>query len=121
MLSEFPQVKQEQGGGRRRWFQDGEMELILWFGATELPEGFQICYPGSGQKEHALTWRAGSGFNHAWVDTGDARPDKNMTPILVADGAVPWESLRQDFTTRSAGLEPALREFVITRLAEGGR
>lgn len=121
MLSEFPLVKQEKGGGRRRWFQDGDMELIVWFGATEQPEGFQICYPGTGQREHALTWRTGLGFNHARVDTGDTRPDKNMTPILVADGAVPWEMLRQDFAARSAGLEPALREFVMTRLAEGGR
>lgn len=113
-------MKQEQGGGRRRWFQDEAMELIVWLGAAGQFEGFQLCYPGAGRREHALTWRAGGGFAHNRVDTGDTRPDKNMTPILVADGEVPWEGLRRDFAARGAALEPALREFVNARLAEGG-
>jgi hypothetical protein len=84
------------------------------------PEGFQLCYQSEEWQEHALTWREGSGFSHARVDTGDTRPDKNLTPILVADGAVPWERLRRDFAEDSAHLEPALREFIATRLAGGG-
>ncbi len=121
MFKEFAQVKQEAGDGRRRWFSDGERELIVWFDAGSRPVGFQLCYPGAGRREHALTWRAGGGFAHNRVDTGDTRPDKNLAPILVADGNVPWEKLRRDFAEHCAGLEPALQEFITTRLAEGGK
>ena len=121
MFQEFPQVKQEAGGGRRRWFADDGMELIVLFDAKAQVEGIQICYPDARQREHALTWRLTGGFDHNRVATGDTRPDKNMTPILVADGIVPWETLRREFAKRSAALEPALQEFITTRLAEGGK
>jgi hypothetical protein len=118
MLKEFNRVRQEPTG-RRRWFEDDAMELIVWLDAADVPEGFQLCYPGAGRREHALTWRAADGFAHNRVDTGDTRPDKNMAPILVADGEVPWERLQRDFAARSAELEPALREFVGAKLAQG--
>lgn len=114
-------MKQDESAGSRRWFEDAGMELIVWFDPAASPVGFQLCYPGAGRREHALTWRAGGGFAHNRVDSGDTRPDKNMTPILVADGSVPWDSLRGEFAARSAGLEPALREFVSAKLAEGGK
>lgn len=97
------------------------MELIVWLDAAGQPEGFQICYVGRMREEHALTWRRQAGFTHNRVDTGDTRPDKNLTPILVPDGEVPWDILRREFAASCDGLEPALRDFVTTRLAEGGR
>lgn len=97
------------------------MELIVWLDAAGTPEGFQICYPGASRREHALTWRVRDGFAHNRVDSGDTRPDKNMSPILVADGEVPWELLDREFRERSARLEPALRDFVLARLGEGKR
>ncbi len=119
MLSEFRQVKQEGGPGHRRWFQADGLELIVWYDHERRPEGFQLCYEASDQKERALTWRPGAGFNHAWVESGDSRPDKNMTPILVPDGAVPWALVESRFEQHSAGLEPALRDYV--RAALNGR
>ena len=116
MLAEFKNVKQEAGPNRRRWFQDETMELIVWYGAGDIPEGFQICYPGTDDEERALTWREGQGFSHARVDGGDARPDKNLTPILVPDGAVTWSRVEAAFAERSAELEPAIRDFVSSRL-----
>lgn len=116
MLVEFPHVKQEAGPNRRRWFQGEGMELIIWYGAGEAPEGFQICYQGPDRRERALTWRAGRGFTHAQVDGGDSRPDKDLTPILVKDGAVPWELVQGEFEQRSTGLEPALRNYVLGAL-----
>ncbi|MDQ5979685.1 MAG: hypothetical protein QG602_2660 [Verrucomicrobiota bacterium] len=115
-MTQEPGVK-----GRRRWFQGSGFELVVWLDATERLEGFQICYVGALQREHALTWRRLSGFAHNRVDTGDTRPDKNLTPILVPDGAVPWERLRREFAECSEGMEAALRDFVSARLAEGGR
>lgn len=120
VLEEFNHVRQEPGAGRRRWFQGGGLELIVWLDAAGRTEGFQICYPGEMKREHALTWRERGGFSHARVDAGDTRPDKNLTPILVQDGAVPWAMLRAEFAEGSAKLDAALREFVSARLAEGG-
>lgn len=119
MLAELLNVKQEGGTTRRRWFQGDGMELIVWYAATGEPEGFQICYETPDRKEHALTWRPDRGFTHAEVRSGDTRPDKNMTPILVKDGAVPWTLVRGEFERRSAGLEPAVRDYVLGAL--GGR
>ncbi|HEX7631183.1 MAG TPA: hypothetical protein VF388_03550 [Lacunisphaera sp.] len=119
MFKEFARVKQEAGDGRRRWFDDDGMELIVWLDAADQPRGFQLCYQGAGRQEHALTWRAPGGFAHNRVLSGDSRPDKNQTPILVPDGVVPWAQLRREFAARSGALEPALREFITTRLAEG--
>lgn len=115
-------MKQEPGvPGRRRWFQGGGLELIVWLDEAGQPDGFQICYVGESRREHALTWRRSGGFAHNRVDGGDTRPEKNLTPILVPDGGVSWGELRREFAGASDGLEPELRDFVSARLAEGGR
>jgi hypothetical protein len=118
MLVEFHGVKQEKGSAaRRRWFQDDGMDLIVWF-AQDHPEGYQICYRGEDQRERALTWRSGQGFTHARVDAGDTRPDKNLAPILVKDGPVPWDRVQADFSERAAKLEPAIRDWVLGTLRQ---
>jgi len=109
-------VKQEGGGSRRRWFEDEAMELIVWYRRDGVAEGFQLCYPGEDRRERALTWREGRGFSHAAVEGGDARPEKNLTPVLVADGAVPWAQLVAEFAVRGAALEPAVRALVLDKL-----
>lgn len=121
MLQEYGHVKQEPGvAGRRRWFQGSGLELIVWLDAAGMPDGFQICYTGTLGREQALTWRKERGFTHSRVDGGDTRPDKDLTPVLMPDTAVPWKKLRCEFAGGSDGLEPALRDFVTARLAEGG-
>ena len=93
------------------------MDLIVWYDAANQPEGYQICYRGDDRRERALTWHTGQGFSHARVDAGDTRPDKNLTPILVKDGAVPWERVRAEFSERAASLEPGLRDWVLKTFA----
>ena len=113
MLVELLNVKQEGGATRRRWFQGDGMELILWFGGNGAPEGFQICYVAPDHKERALTWRPDLGFTHEEVKSGGTRPDKNMTPILVKDGSVPWAFVQGEFERRSIRLDPAVRDYVL--------
>ncbi len=117
VLKEFQKVRQEPGAGHRRWFEDQGLELIVWYGDDEKPEGFQLCYPGDDRRERALTWRPGAGFSHAKVDAGDTRPDKNLTPVLESDGAVPWAQVQELFAARSTDLEPAVRALVLGALA----
>ena len=113
MLVELPNVKQEGRATRRRWFQGEGMELILWYDGTGAPEGFQICYVAPDGKERALTWRPARGFSHEEVKSGGTRPDKNMTPILVTDGVVPWALVQGEFDRRSTALDPVVRDYVL--------
>jgi hypothetical protein len=115
MLTEFRQVKQEPGG-RRRWFESDGLELIVWYGADGGIAGFQLCYGSGGLAERALTWRRGAGFAHHLVDAGDDQPTRNETPVLLPDGAVPWEKLTALFAVRSPTLDADLRELVLQRL-----
>lgn len=90
-------------------------ELVVWYGAGDAVDGFQLCY-NFGRGEHALTWRRETGFAHSAVDTGSAGPYANLTPILIADGEVPWEEVTRRFAASGATLEPALRDLVGARL-----
>ena len=116
VLAENRSVKQERAG-RRRWFEDDEIELIVWYRPAGEIEGFQICYgrPDDGQ---ALTWRLGTGFALDRIDAGDATPLKNETPILAPDGAIPWAEITALFLDRSVGLEAPLRDLVLKKLAD---
>lgn len=111
VLKENRHVRQEPGK-RRRWFEDDELDLIVWLDAQGAVEGFQLC-----RAARALTWRQGAGFAHGCVDEGDASPLKNLTPIVVPDGPAPWAELLEQFTARSANLEAWLRELILARLA----
>ncbi|HUR58698.1 MAG TPA: hypothetical protein VM029_13380 [Opitutaceae bacterium] len=117
MLHEIKNVKQEPGAGPRRWFESDALELVVWYAAAGQITGFQLCYQRR-DGEHALTWRAGAGFAHAAVDSGDESPLKNQTPILTPESDVPWHEIARLFDRESADLEPALRQLVHDKLAE---
>ncbi len=117
MFREFSKVTQESNPGRRRWFEDQGLDLIVWYDVGGAIHGFQICYLAGADGPRALTWRRGQGFLHDVVDEGDERPDKNLTPILIPDGRVPWKRITAEFERRAATLEPDLRSLILERLA----
>ena len=116
MFREIRDLRQERGGGRRRWFESDGLELVVWTGEGGSVDGFQLCYDW-GRGEHALTWRPGAGFAHNEIDSGESSPLKNETPILMPDGAAPWAKLLRHFDACSTTLEPSVRDFVRGRLA----
>lgn len=113
MFREFKGVRQEPGG-RRRWFEAEDLELVLWLGARGEPAGFQLLY-ALPDGERALTWRRGRGFAHSRVDDGETRLTK-MTPILVADGTVPWFEVETRFRQHAGSLEPGVAALVLAHL-----
>jgi hypothetical protein len=116
VLVEYKNVRQVPGQGLRRWFEGHLYELVVWYGPDEKTvEGFQILYRLNSQ-ERALTWREGEGFDHAQVDSGTPSPFKNLTPILLPNGSIPWPQVLREFAEGSAALEPELRDFVRRRL-----
>ena len=116
-MKEIRNVRQERGAGRRRWFESEGFELVVWWDDTGGCEGFQVGYD-LGRGERALTWRPGHGFVHHEVDQGDDyEGGSKKSPILVANGAVPWPEITRLFSERGSGLETELRELVGSRLA----
>jgi len=98
---------------------DEYMDLIVWLEADGGFHGFQLCYDKTGD-ERALTWLASRGFSHHAVESGDTSPNANCTPILVADGHMPVETVSREFARRSSKLDPKIRELVTARLDEYG-
>lgn len=124
MLKEIKDTRQIPGEGFRRWFNDEIFDLFVWYaeGPRGLPSGFQLCYgksdTGAIRTDRALTWKPGEGFTHNAIDTGRYSATEHRSPILVADGIFPKDRIIPEFDVRSKNIDPAVREFILTKLKE---
>ena len=118
MFSETRNIRQIKGEPRRRWFDDKDLELIIWFDEDDRIVGFQLCYEIDNESK-ALTWQESKGYLHTGVDEGDigGGPSKR-TPILVRDGVFDKEPVEKRFASSSPGLPKEIADFVTTKLAE---
>jgi hypothetical protein len=114
---EYKFVRQEPGG-RRRWFESHDLELVVWYDQAGAQLGFQLHY-WLADGEHALTWQPNRGFNHHRVDAGDESPFKNESPVLQPAGHAPWSYLKDAFQQRATSLEPPLRDGILSVLQAG--
>ncbi len=124
MLREWKGVRQRPDEGYRRWFADEDMDLIVWYrergGSVR---GFQLCY-GKQSVQHALTWLADRGYNHARVDDGEAGREgaSKQTPMLVEDGTFDASALADRFVREAGDIDPEVRSLVSRKLrAMGGQ
>lgn len=101
----------------RRWVSDEYFDLIVWYESDDGIHGFQLCYDKP-HRERALTWTRDRGFLHTAIDSGEFKPTANRTPILVTDGAFPFEQVRQEFIARSGLLPLDIRELVLARIKD---
>jgi hypothetical protein len=101
----------------RRWFSNDDFDLVVWFDDVGAIAGFQLCYDRS-KVERALTWNTVDGYRHFRVDTGEATPLKNLTPLLVSSPEFPKDRVIAGFVEAANALEPTIRSFVIERLQE---
>ena len=116
LLRELSHTRQVPGEPRRRWFCSAELDLIVWVNDAEEPVGFQLCYDKL-TGERAITWRAGRGFDHAAVDSGDDMPTPYKgTPILVADGIFDNNRVADTFKEASPDVPEPIRTFVADAL-----
>ena len=102
---------------RRRWFSDDDFDLVVWFSDSGGIVGFQLCYDKLGV-ERALIWSNSGECGHFRVDNGESTPLKNLTPILMPDGAFSKDRITTAFLQVSNNLEPAIQSFVVARLQE---
>ena len=101
----------------RRWISGDYFDLIVWYEPGGGIHGFQLCYDKPG-RERALTWTCDGSFRHTGIDSGEANPNANRTPVLVADGPFPAAQVRDEFMTRSKLLPAEIRELVLGKIGE---
>jgi hypothetical protein len=116
MLAEIKNARQIPGEAPRRWFTDGDFDLIVWLGRDGQVSGFQLCYDKQTQ-ERALTWKRGRGFLHERIDDGESPGRVKMSPILVPDGEFRKETVLERFRRESGQIDPALRRLVLDTLS----
>jgi hypothetical protein len=121
MLRELSDVRQIEGGRRRRWFQSDDEDLIVWYAQDDAIDGFQLCYDRHSH-ERALTWMRGQGFSHNRIDAGEGSALRyKRSPVLTADGRFDADAMIRRFTEISAALPPEVSEFVSGKLAAYSR
>jgi len=106
-----------RGDYKRTWMSDDYFDLIVWYEHSNAIHGFQLCY-GKPGRERALTWEAIRGFTHTAIDSGEATPESNQTPILVPDGLFPTEEVAGEFRKRAVNLPKSLRNFVVAKIKQ---
>ena len=119
MLQELS-VSQNEEGVFRRWFQDDYFHLIVWHEAgTGEIRGFQLCYDVS-KDERSLTCLAGRGFVHNAIDEGSRPMRHPSSPLLVADGAFPAQSVIERFIEARGAIDDDIARLVIAKIMEFG-
>ena len=105
------------GDYNRRWLTDERFDLIVWYDSRGAVHGFQLCYDKP-HSERALTWITGRGFSHMRVDSGEANPFANMTPVLLPDGSFPSERVAAEFQLHTRAVPADLRQLVLEKISE---
>ncbi|QQO10898.1 hypothetical protein [Breznakiella homolactica] len=104
MLKEFKDISQPEKKYKRKWYNDEEFELIIWYEENEIC-GFQLCYEDHTEKK-AITYTNGK-YSHDKIDEGGKW---NETPILLKDGRFEKERIIKEFTEKSLLVEKEERE-----------
>ena len=122
MLREIVNVHQQDPRLRRRWFCDDYFDIFVWEQRDDAERRIvelQICYDKTAH-ERVLRWREPADFAHHGIDGGDASSFKNMTPIMVADGALPLHAVLEKFDAGAVSLDARIRDFIREKLLNYG-
>lgn len=115
MLREIKWINQEEGEPQCRWFSDHGLDLIVWQEDDDIVS-FQLCYEEM-REEYALIWQSPNEFSHNRVDSGPAHPGRpKPAPALVPNKHLSIAHVVDDFQQKSAMIEPALSEFIHSKL-----
>lgn len=116
MLREIKSVRQISGEPNRRWFNDDDMDLIVWHKGNSIL-GFQLCYDKL-KEEKAISWKPETGLVHEKVDNGESRDGHyKSTPILIENGSYDIETIKAVFSPCSVNInDDSVRAFVLEHL-----
>ncbi len=115
MLSEVLGVYQVKGEGRRRWFRDASVDLIVWYDDDGDVEGFQFCFD-RGRDEHAFMWTRRHAASFFSVDSGEDVLGMKMSPTFTHPSVSRLGDLRNAVLSAAGELETAIRELVMEKV-----
>jgi len=120
MLKEFTRLRQDKTGFRRL-FTDDTLDLYIWYPDNSDPKitGFQLVYTHK-ESQKALTWLENGGFFHNAIHEDDSKLI-NKSPMLVQDGTFDYTFVHGELVSRIGGIEPAVRDFVLAKMAQFDR
>lgn len=111
MLIEPSKMTRRDGGYRRRWFTDEDMDLYLWLDDDGELARVQLCYDRRGN-QRVLSWAREHGYRHDRIDDGEGVAGKARTPILVLDGHCDIDAVLVRFRAAAGALDRDLFECV---------
>lgn len=116
MLKEAKNVMQVPGEPRRRWFDDEDFDLIVWFEPGEEIWGFQLCYDRE-KKPRALTWTRRYGYKHAGIDNGEhIWGASKSSPVLIEDGLFDAPSISEKLEKAAGEMPHGLTAFILEKV-----
>lgn len=102
----------------KRWFFCHEIDLVMWFSATQTPIRYQLSYDKYRQ-EKSVKWDAVSGLQHYAVDDGESSWGLKSSPMmghtLTRGNPDPIIRLIRQY---KGDLPPKLAQFVINTLLQ---
>lgn len=117
MLKEIRATRQVPGEPFRRWYTDGDMDLIVWLEQYRIV-GFELTIPAGIEKD-VLRWHEGKGLRVAGLDDGEGRPGRpKMTPILTEPHGADWAKSLRHFRSVAAELPSGLAALVEQKMSE---
>ena len=117
MLQEIRSIRQDDPDRTCKWFQDDFFDLFTWVDKAGEVVAFQLCYDRLKQ-ERVLAWSGETGFLHRGIDDGEFIPSQKMAPIMIADGVFEAQDIHAEFASRSEGVDPMLRNFMLAKIDE---
>jgi hypothetical protein len=117
-LREIGAAREDGDGLRRRWFSAPHLDLYVWQDAGDAIVKFQLCYDLGA--ERALSWERETGFAQHAVDSGEADPARNRSPVLMPDGGMNRAALAALLFGVRQDLPPEIHDFISERLATRG-
>ncbi|HEX8131457.1 MAG TPA: hypothetical protein VF527_20320 [Pyrinomonadaceae bacterium] len=117
MLREIYNVTQIPGQGPRRWFNDENLDLFVWYDASGRTIGFQLCFDKHTRTECAITFTEAAGYSLDHV-AAEASVCDMGSPVLMRAGEFSRRHLLQQLRERGAALERSLYEYLREKLEE---
>ena len=107
----------ERGRTSSRWFNDEQLDLVVWHGEGRTITGFQLSYDKP-HAEKAVSWRTGRGYVHNDVDDGERPGRYPGAAMLLADSAFEPDNVAQAFRSRATEIDQEVAQFVVNKLKQ---
>jgi len=109
-------VKQIEGEGKKRWFEDNYFDLLIWENENNEIINFQLSY-NKVLDQHTVIWSKKTGYFHKKVDDGESNLGKHKaSPILLSNGVFDFKFVADKFEADCKDMDKKVFEFICDKL-----